>query len=181
MISEHMDIDELQFVRLTPDFEFREFDCGHDDLNDFLLNDAKEYQKGLIAVTYLVKYHDDLAGYFSLSNDKLSIKDSDKSSWRKVKNLFHHSKHRGDYPAVKVGRLAVGCKYQGFDIGSRILDFVKYAFVYKKRTGCAFVTVDALRNVVDFYSKNNFKTLVPFTGESDNLTVPMYYNLLELI
>ena len=44
-----MDIDELQFVRLTPDFEFTEFDCGHDDLNDFLLNDAKEYQKGLIA------------------------------------------------------------------------------------------------------------------------------------
>ena len=49
MISERMDIDELQFVRLTPDFEFTEFDCGHDDLNDFLLNDAKEYQKGLIA------------------------------------------------------------------------------------------------------------------------------------
>lgn len=181
MNFEHMNIDELKIVRLTQDCNLKDFDCGDHDLNEFLLNDAKDYQKGLIAVTYLVKYHEELAGYFSLSNDKLSIKDSDKSNWRKVKRLFHHSKHRGDYPAVKVGRLAVGCEYQGFDIGTRILDFVKYAFVNKKRTGCAFVTVDALRNVVDFYTKNNFKTLVPFASESENLTVPMYYNLSELI
>ena len=127
-----MDIDELQIVRLTQDYNLKEFDCGDPDLNEFLLNDAKDYQKGLIAVTYLVKYHDELAGYFSLSNDKLSVKDSDKSNWRKVKNLFHHCKHRGDYPAVKVGRLAVGSKYQGYDIGSRILDFVKYTFINLK-------------------------------------------------
>lgn len=175
-----MDIDELQIVRLTQDYNLKEFDCGDPDLNEFLLNDAKDYQKGLIAVTYLVKYHDELAGYFSLSNDKLSVKDSDKSNWRKVKNLFHHCKHRGDYPAVKVGRLAVGSKYQGYDIGSRILDFVKYTFISRNRTGCAFVTVDALRQSVGFYSKNKFKILGPFSTEPDSFTVPMYYNLLEL-
>ncbi len=176
-----MDFSDVRIVRLTQDHNVAAFDCGHKDLNEFLLNDAKGYQQNLLAVTYLVEYHDDVAAYFSLSNDKLSIKDSDKSSWRKVKGLFRHSKHRGDYPAVKVGRLAVGCKYQGYDIGSRILDFVKYTFISRNRTGCTFVTVDALRSSVDFYSKNNFKFLGPVSKDLDSLTVPMYYNLLELI
>ena len=41
-----MDIDELQIVRLTQDYNLKEFDCGNPDLNEFLLNDAKDYQKG---------------------------------------------------------------------------------------------------------------------------------------
>ena len=45
--------------------------------------------------------------YFSVSNDKISVPDSDKTTWRKIKALFPHSKHRSDYPAVKIGRLAV--------------------------------------------------------------------------
>ena len=176
-----MNLEDVRIVRLSTEQELSDFDCGNEDLNDFLLNDAKDYQNSLIAVTYLVKHDEEVAAYFSLSNDKLSIKDSDRSSWRKVKRLFRHSKHRGDYPAVKVGRLAVGRKYQDFDIGSRILDFVKYAFTNMNRTGCAFVTVDALRGAVDFYSKNQFKILGPVQQESDTLTVPMYYNLSELI
>lgn len=75
----------------------------------------------------------------------------------------------------------MGSKYQGYDIGSRILDFIKYTFVEKNRTGCAFVTVDALRSSVDFYAKNKFKILGPLPHESETLTLPMYYNLLELI
>ena len=181
MIFDNMSIEDVRIVRLRPEQELAAFDCGNEDLNDFLLKDSKDYQKSLIAVTYLVKHNEEVAAYFSLSNDKLSIKDSDKSNWRKVKRLFRYSKHRGDYPAVKVGRLAVSRKYQDFDIGSRILDFVKYTFIDMNRTGCAFVTVDALRGAVDFYSKNQFKILGPIQQDPDSLTIPMYYNLSELV
>ena len=181
LIFDSMDFDDVRIVRLGMDHSLSDFDCGNHDLNEFLMNDAKEYQKRLIAVTYLVKYHDKITAFFSLSNDKLSIKDSDKSTWRKVKKLFPHNKHRGDYPAVKVGRLAVGRQYQGYDIGTRILDFIKYNFIDRNRTGCAFVTVDALKASVDFYSKNKFKMLGSIRQDSDSLTVPMYYNLSELI
>lgn len=176
-----MDIDDLKIVRLTQDQDFNNFDCGHTDLNEFLLYDAKEYQKSLIAVTYLVKLHEKIVAYFSLSNDKLSVKESDNATWRKVKKLFRHSKHRGDYPAVKIGRLAVAEQYQNYDIGTKILDFVKYTFVDKNRTGCAFVTVDALRKSTNFYLKNKFKPLGQTAMDSNSRTVPMYYNLLELI
>ena len=181
MISENMNYDEIKFVRLSCEHDLTSFDCGNRDLNDFLLHDAKLYQDGLVAVTYLVEYEDKVAGYFSLSNDKLSIKDGSKSNWRKIKSLFSHSKHRGDYPAVKVGRLAVGIDYQGYDIGSRILDFIKYTFVDKNRAGCVFVTVDALIEAVGFYAKNRFKVLDSRQENDGCQTVSMYYNLLELV
>ena len=111
-----MDFGDVKIIRLRLDQTLNGFDCGNQDLNEFLIKDAKEYQKRLLAVTYIVKCRDSIAAYFSLSNDKLSIRDSDKSSWRKVKKLFPHTKHRSDYPAVKVGRLAVGIQYQGYDI-----------------------------------------------------------------
>ena len=149
-----MDLDEIKIVRLSQEQVLDNFDCGHDDLNEFLLYDSKDYQRGLIAVTYIVKYHDEIVAYFSLSNDKLSVKDSVKSSWRKIKKQFRYSKHREDYPAVKIGRLAVSKKYQDYDIGTKIVDFVKYTFIDNNRTGCAFITVDALRGAVNFYLKN---------------------------
>ncbi len=176
-----MDFEAIRFVRLTQDHMFPTFDCGDDDLNEFLMTDAIKYQQGLLAVTYLVQINDETIGYVSLANDKISVKDSSKAVWRKIKRSFHHSKHRGDYPAVKVGRLAVGRYYQGHDIGTKILDFIKYAFVNKNRTGCAFVTVDALRNAIPFYLKNNFKCLDISQLTSDTNTVQMYYNLTELL
>lgn len=176
-----MDLDEIKIVRLSQEHVLDSFDCGHDDLNEFLLYDSKDYQRGLIAVTYVVKYHDEIIAYFSLSNDKLSVKDSSKSSWRKIKRQFRYSKHREDYPAVKIGRLAVSKKYQDYDIGTKIVDFVKYTFIDNNRTGCAFITVDALRGSVNFYLKNKFKHLLQTTIEPDSKTVPLYYNLLELV
>lgn len=41
----------MKIVRLTQEHVFKPFDCGEEDLNDFLLQDAKQYAKGLLAVT----------------------------------------------------------------------------------------------------------------------------------
>ena len=32
--------DNIKVVRLTHDYQFKSFDCGNQDLNDFLLTDA---------------------------------------------------------------------------------------------------------------------------------------------
>ena len=42
-------------IRLSQDYIFKAFDCGNQDLNDFLLQDAKEYDKRLLSVE---KFHD---------------------------------------------------------------------------------------------------------------------------
>ena len=171
----------MKIVRLTQDYIFQEgFDCGNKDLNDFLLNDSKRYLKSRLAVTYIIEDDDHTVGYFSVSNDKLTIREVDKSSWRRIKKLFSHRKHRSDYPAVKVGRLAVDLKYQGNDIGSDILNYIKSMFVYENRTGCVFVTVDALRESLPFYLKNCFCCIDKRQIEMDSMTVQLYYNLNEL-
>ena len=45
----------MRLVRLTPDYLFREFDCGDDDLNDFLVEDAKPFLDKRIANTYILE------------------------------------------------------------------------------------------------------------------------------
>ena len=170
----------MRVVRLTKDYIFGDFDCGNKDLNEFLLKDSKLYMDRRLAVTYIIESDNDTVGYFSVSNDKLTVREVDKSAWRKIKRFFNHEKHRSDYPAVKVGRLAVNKKYQGSDIGSDILNFIKSMFVHKNRTGCVFVTVDALREALPFYLKNSFKCLDRQQLNLDTLTVQLYYNLNEL-
>lgn len=60
---------------------------------------------------------------------------------------------------MKIGRLGVDKEFRGQHIGSDILSFVKRLFVTDNRTGCAFVTVDALRSAIPFYIRNGFVVL----------------------
>ena len=100
----------MKIVRLTPDYQFGSFDCGESDLNEFLLTDAKEYASHLLAVTYIIEDRKDIAAFFSLSNDRISLLESNKATWRRIKSVFPHRKHRSDYPAVKIGRLGMDKK-----------------------------------------------------------------------
>lgn len=168
----------MKIVRLTQEHVFKPFDCGEEDLNDFLLQDAKQYAKGLLAVTYVIEDEDSTVAFFSLSNDRISLLESDKATWRKIRESFPHRKHRSDYPAVKIGRLGVNVNAQHRHIGTDILDFIKQTFIMKNRTGCCFVTVDALRSAVSFYESNGFRLL---RKENDGDTVPMYYDLTQLL
>lgn len=168
----------MRILRLSQEHAFKPFDCGEGDLNDFLLQDAKQYAKELLAVTYVIEDEDKTIAFFSLSNDRISLLESDKATWRKIKNVFPHRKHRSDYPAVKIGRLGVNINAQHQHIGTDILDFVKQTFITNNRTGCCFVTVDALRSAVPFYERNGFK---PLKKENIEETVPMYYDLTQLV
>jgi hypothetical protein len=171
-----------RIVRLTQDYVLKPFDCGNVDLNDFLLNDAKQYASHLLAVTYLLEDETELLAFFSVSNDRISINESDKATWRKIKKEFPHSKHRSDYPAVKIGRLGVNIHHQNEHLGRLIINFVKDTFITNNRTGCAFITVDALWSAVPFYQKNGFKFLKPSElTNQEKETVTMYYDLTQLL
>lgn len=69
-----------RIVRLTSDYAIKSFDCGNADLNDFLQNDAKAYASHLLAVTYLLENDTELLAFFSVSNDRISINESDKAT-----------------------------------------------------------------------------------------------------
>lgn len=176
-----------RIIRLTSDHTYLPFDCGDSDLNDFLVSDAKAYQEKLLSVTYLIESAGKTVLYFTLSNDKITSLENTNSFWRKIKSLFPHSKHRKDYPAVKIGRLAVDQSFQrsGAGWGSMILGYIKHWMLTDNKTGCRFITVDAYRDAVPFYQSNGFK----FMGSSEkdrydkgkDHTIAMYYDLLEIM
>ena len=181
----------VPYIRLREDFDLLPFDCGDKDLNEFLMKDALNYQRGLFAVTYLLENDKDTILYFSLSNDKLSAIETSKSFWRKVKNTIPHEKHRKDFPAVKIGRFAVGTKYQHSEEhwGTITMNFIKEWMISDNKTGCRFITVDAYKQAVPFYQRNDFDFMgreeqQRFEADKDNpdsdSTYAMYFDLSKL-
>ncbi|MDR2683966.1 MAG: GNAT family N-acetyltransferase [Prevotellaceae bacterium] len=167
---------ECTFVRLTYETEIKPFDCGDNDLNDFLNKDAKNYLKTLLAVTYLIETDTETIAYFSLSNDRITRYDVGKSEWNKLNRSISNEKRKRSYPAVKVGRLAVDKKYAQMGFGKFILVYVKKTYAEQlQQAGCRFVTIDAYAGVTDFYERNDFKFLTE--DDKDKPTRAMYFDL----
>lgn len=172
-----MDFDPQSRIRLSESHTILPFDCGNQDLNNFLFEDAKSYLKDLMHVTYLLEFENKTLGYYSLLNDKISIEQcGTKNKW---KTKFFFTRPEGfryeSYPAVKIGRLAISEQFQRNGIGKALLDFLKLDFVLNNKTGCKYITVDAYSQSIDFYKKNGF---LCFTDEDKNDTTrAMYFNL----
>jgi len=149
------------------------FDCGDIDLNEFLRDDAFPHQKELLAVTCLIRYGSDIAAYFSVLNDKISSEEFPSKS--KLRVLPFSKRRYKSYPAVKLGRLAVASHFQGQDLGTQLLDYIKMWFIDRNKTGCRFITVDAYEQAVSFYERNGF---IPLSEQpEDNHTKLMYFDL----
>lgn len=176
-----IDFNKLRQFQLTENFDIKSFKCADDDLNNFLFDDAKHFQKELMAVTYLLEYveQNKTVAYFSLLADKITFNPDEKGIWNNLNRNIPNPKRRRSYPAVKVGRLAVSEEYSGQGLGTFILDNIKYVFSNVKRIGCRFITVDALSTSVPFYEQNGFR----FITESDkeDKTRLMFFDLKNFI
>ena len=174
-----MELKDLTLIRLEPDTEILPFDCGDTDLNGFLFDDAKNYAKDLLAVTYIIQNKTETVAYFTYQNDKISHVDiggNINKFFERVGVFLPKGKSdKKSYPAVKIGRLGVSNKYQKCGLGKAILDYTKDSFVSNNKTGCKFIVVDAYRNSVKFYEKNGFVCLSSRDKNSD--TRLMYFNL----
>lgn len=174
-----MNRENLDIVDLCPETILESFKCTEDDLNDFLINDSKDYQKELLSRTYLVIYKatEDIAAYFSLLNDVIKLDETEKKTRNRINRHIPYSKHRSHYPAVKLGRLAVDEKYAGNGIGRYVLDNLKYIFTHGNRTGCRFLTVDALASATGFYEHNGFHFFTEL--DKEDYTRLMYFDLKD--
>ncbi|MCD8296337.1 MAG: GNAT family N-acetyltransferase [Prevotella sp.] len=176
-----MSIDELKFVPLSADMEIKPFSCTDDDLNDFLFDDARNYLKELLATTYLFEnpFNDSTVAYFSLLNDRLSSDPDGRTEWNRLNRAIHNSKRRKQYPAVKIGRLAVSQEYTGMGIGKAILHIIKFIATHKCPMGCRFLTVDAYQDAVGFYKNAKFEFITERDKDED--TRLMYYDLKQFL
>lgn len=174
-----MNLSNISIRVLTPETDLTAFKCAEGDLNEFLLDESKDYQTEYLAVTYLLvnSENSDIIAFYSLLNDVVRLNETEKSVRNRINRKIPFSKQRNHYPAVKVGRLAVNEEYAGQGIGRLILDSVKYVFTHGNRTGCRFVTVDALTTATGFYERNKFRFFTE--KDKDDDTRLMYFDLKD--
>ena len=172
-----MSLSSFEFIPLTENLDLLPFECKDDDLNHFLFDDAKQYLKELMAVTYLFidPGKNKTVAYFSLLNDKVSYDPEERSFWNRLNRRISNRKRRRNYPSVKIGRFAVSKDYTGQGIGREILNFIKNAFTNGNLTGCRFITVDAYSDATEFYLKNGFDFFTMKDIKDD--TRLMYFDL----
>lgn len=92
-------------------------------MNDFILKESHLYRQALLAVSYVMENKRDnreVAAYFSLANDKVSLSDFEsKTEFNRFrKQRFVNDKRLKSYPAVKICRLGVNLSVKGRSIGT---------------------------------------------------------------
>lgn len=174
-----MAFENFIFRQINAETQIKSFDCGDADLNDFLYSDAVSYYKSMMALTYLLEdtKANKTVAYYSLLNDKIVFDPDDRKIWNRLNRRVANSKRRKEYPAVKIGRLAISKDYAGNKIGTAILLQVKHVFATMRRSACRFITVDAYAAAVPFYQKCGFM----FLSEKDkhSPTRAMYFDLIN--
>lgn len=154
-------LENYNFEKLSSNHELSSFNCGSQDLNDFLKNDALKQQKENLNVTQLVVCDNEIIGFVSLLADNLKLKNIDE----KTKELIQgHLPHTQEVPGVKIGRFAINKKYSRNGIGTNVIgQIILEIKEISKNVGIRFIIVDAYAIAYKFYEKNNFINL-----EKDN-------------
>ena len=169
-----LDFSKVKAERLSKIYDVSKFDCGDDDLNDFLKNDAFIYQEKKIATTILFFYEENLIGFLSVAADSLRLNLDEKKSYD------IHQKKLEDIPAVKLARLAMDKNYQKQGVGTNILKWcIGYTLECSDRIAIRFITVDAYPEKVNFYQKFNFIVNQNKHYTKKDYQVSMRYDLLN--
>lgn len=172
-------LNEYDICVLEENENVKTFSCGDEELDDFILHESSAYTKAMISATHVVinKHSHQVAAYFSLANDKLSVNEFNSNSEfnRFRKRRFQHEKMLKSYPAVKLCRLGIATSEKGRGLGSFLLSVIFGMFTNQKNSGCRFVTVDAYKTAVSFYEKNGFDLLTKKENSSE--TIPLYFDL----
>ncbi len=136
-------IEDLALSILTKTTVIPEFKSKDGDLNEFLMQEAKDYQEQLLTVTYLLQNPKtgEVVAYFSLLNDTIKFEEDDKKTRNRINRKIPFVKQRNHYPAVKIGRLAVSENYAHQGIGEQILQaYADAVSFYENKGGFKFFT-----------------------------------------
>ncbi|HTD40699.1 MAG TPA: hypothetical protein VK671_08770 [Mucilaginibacter sp.] len=183
-----MELFDFTFIELTEDYKFGNFNCGEDDITNFLFEDSKNYQREKMANTYLfIDDNNDIVAYFCISNDCLIDKGEEKGFTNQIFNRFHrkiklpNSKRIRQYPAIKVGRLGVDEKYHRTGISYQLMDFIKGFSLRDHKPACRLLLLDALNKPrqISYYANNGFTFLLD-DSDTNNKNRIMYFDFLHL-
>lgn len=114
---------------------------------------------------------------FTLANDSIKTTYLESSTKNRINRKIENPKRGRSYPATLIGRIGINAEFQGMNVGSQLLGFIKDWFrAEDNKTGCRFLVVDAynLPQTLNFYTKNGFKFL-----HKDDAEEKSYYHVFD--
>jgi len=134
---------------------FPDFSCGEEGVDEFIHQQALDYQKENLGITYIFKHSGRLIGFATISMGDLN-KDKMEAGDRLPQSI-------PNYPILLIGQIGVCEDQQRGGIGKHICDFcIDRALKLSEKIGCRFVVVNAVpkEEVIRFYEdKIGFKML----------------------
>jgi len=143
----------MQLLPLAGNHDRQGFDCGRQELNDWLRQVARQHQDKGLSKTYVAIREDApncICGYYALTLAELENRHLP-AAWRK--------KLPRRIPGVRLGRLAVDKQYQGKSLGALLLvDALTRAQRIYTEAGGIGLFVDALdEQAAGYYRRFGFE------------------------
>lgn len=144
----------LRHIQDVEDGVLKQFSCGRLQLDEFLHEDARDYDRHGLTSTVVV-FHADIPtpiGYFSLTADSVHL-----SSGERMDLGLPFDAPISYYPAVKLTKLAVIESMQSTGIGGHLVDLI-CGIASSAPFAVRLITVDAVNHerVLSFYERAGF-------------------------
>ncbi|MBR4461648.1 MAG: GNAT family N-acetyltransferase [Erysipelotrichaceae bacterium] len=125
------------------------FDCGSDELNEFIRKYAKQNDKKDIGKTFVCTEDDHIIGYYTLSNAQIMFENTPKELSKGLPKY--------PIPCIRIARLAIDRRFQNEGYGSSLLKNALLKIVrLSEHTGIYFIIVDAKESSASFYEHYGF-------------------------
>lgn len=178
-----MNLFDFHFSELNENDQLGVFDCGEEEINRFLIEDALNFQSEKMTNTFVFKNElGDVVIFFSISNDCLNDVRYENSVWNKFyrKIKLPNNKRIRQYPSVKITQLGIDLSIQGKGLSHQLLDFIKYWTFEQHKPAYRLIILDSLNKDIQIstYLKNDFVFLSD--ADKDSKHRFMYFDLLRL-
>lgn len=154
--------------QLREDDDRTVFRSGHEDLDRFFQRFAGQNQFRLhIGTTYVaLDTVEGIVGFVTVASCSIETKELSRKMARTLPAY--------PIPALRIARMASAMAHRGEGIGSLLIKAVfLVAHDQARKSGCAFVVVDAKKGAETFYAKWGFEALPVQAGEIEARPVPM--------
>lgn len=152
----------LRYERLSSEHDLSTFDCSLNDemgLNEFIHQEALQFQNEKMGVTYLFFYNDVIVGFTTLAMSQIEIKET------KIQLPFKTTIK--DYPALMIGRLATDNNYRDRHVGRSIsLWCVSKVKQLSTEIGCKLLVILTNERKYTFYLNCGFEMVPKFESKS---------------
>ena len=156
-----------KITRLSRSDDLKGFDCGINDFNDFIQNDALVDQEVGNSVTYIGHIKGRSAAFISLVSAAFQT--------RLIERAHIGDYHYRQVPAIKIARLATEVQFQKQGCGTTLLEYsLAISKVIKEFVGCRLIVTDALCDKIEWYRARGFILSIEPSKQGARENNPMY-------